>query len=113
MHELSLCQSLCRSLENEIQARQITRVLSVKLAIGSLSCIEPQALEFCFGAMDKPAALNACTLHIRRQPGNARCRHCASCYPLHSWLDPCPACGALERDLEGGDEVLIEQMEAY
>ncbi|MCP8690344.1 hydrogenase maturation nickel metallochaperone HypA/HybF [Marinobacterium sedimentorum] len=113
MHELSLCQSLCQSLEQEIRTRRLTRVLSVQLAVGSLSCVEPQALEFCFGAMDKAAPLNGCKLYIRRQPGDARCRQCASCYPLEHWLDPCPACGALERDLAGGDDVLIEQMEAY
>jgi hydrogenase nickel incorporation protein HypA/HybF len=113
MHELSLCQSLCQSLEQEIRTRQLTRVLSVQLTVGSLSCVEPQALEFCFGAMDKAAALDGCRLHIRRQPGNAYCRQCASCYPLEHWLDPCPLCGALERDLQGGDDVLIEQMEAY
>ncbi|UTW11623.1 hydrogenase maturation nickel metallochaperone HypA [Marinobacterium rhizophilum] len=113
MHELSLCRSLCTSLEHEVQTRQLKQVLSVQLAVGSLSCLEPQALEFCFSAMAKPSALEGCKLTIRRQPGNATCRQCASCYPLENWLDPCPACGALERDLQGGDEVLIEQMEAY
>jgi len=113
MHELSLCRSLCDSLEQEVLTRQLKQVLSVQLAVGSLSCIEPQALEFCFTAMEKPRALTGCTLKIRRQPGSATCRQCASCYSLENWLDPCPVCGALERDLQGGDDVLIEQMEAY
>jgi len=113
MHELSLCQSLCHLLEKEVQARGLRRVLQVELTVGSLSCIEPQALEFCFGAIEKPQALTGCRLVILRRPGHARCRDCGDCYPLENWLAPCPHCGSLSRDVQGGDETWIEQMEAY
>ncbi|MFC6671451.1 hydrogenase maturation nickel metallochaperone HypA [Marinobacterium aestuariivivens] len=112
MHELSLCRSLCRSLEEEVRQRGLNRVLRVELAVGSLSCVEPGALQFAFEAIGKPACLEGCTLGIHRVPGRARCRACGNCYALHDWLGDCPECGGQNRDIEGGDEVLIEQMEA-
>ncbi len=111
MHELSLCQTLCQQLEQELIARRLERVLRVELVIGSLSCLDPHALAFCFAAIDKPPPLQGCELLIRRQPAQAQCRCCQADYALHRWLDACPRCGSLNRSVEGGDEVLIEQME--
>lgn len=111
MHELSLCQALCRQLEQEVAARRLSRVLRVELVIGSLGCLDPRSLAFCFAAIDKPPALQGCQLVFRRQPGAARCRDCQVEYELHRWLQACPRCGSLNRSVEGGDGVLIEQME--
>ena len=111
MHELSLCQTLCQQLQKEVTDRRLDKVLRVELTIGSLSCLDPRALAFCFSAIDKPPALQGCELSIRRQPGAAHCRDCQADYALHRWLDACPRCGSLNRSVEGGDGVLIEQME--
>lgn len=112
MHELSLCQSLCKSLEEEVRSRGLTRVLRVELAVGCLSCVEPEALQFAFDAITRPDCLRDCRLEIRRVPGRARCRDCGNCYALHHWLGACPDCGGPGIDIEGGNDVLIEQMEA-
>jgi len=112
MHELSLCRSLIATLEQEAGARGLDRILRVELGIGCLSCVEPAALRFGFEAITKPRCLERCELAIRRVPGRACCRACGRRYEVRGWLDVCPACGNPDRDLDGGDEIMIEQMEA-
>ncbi|GGO86919.1 putative hydrogenase nickel incorporation protein HybF [Marinobacterium nitratireducens] len=112
MHELSLCRSLIATLEREADARGLTHILGVELGIGCLCCVEPEALRFAFETVAKPACLEACALTIRRQPARARCLACGRHYEVYRWLDACPACAGEARDLAGGDELIIEQMEA-
>ncbi|NVK43361.1 MAG: hydrogenase maturation nickel metallochaperone HypA [Oceanospirillaceae bacterium] len=112
MHELSLCRSLVTTLEQEAVTRGLTRIVRIDLGIGCLSCVEPEALRFAFDAVAKPQSLARCELAIRRVPGQARCHGCGRHYEVHRWLDVCPGCGGDSRDLEGGDEIMIEQMEA-
>lgn len=112
MHELSLARSLCRQLEQALHERGLNRALRVQLSVGSLSCVDSDALQFAFAAISGQTPLEGCELSIRRIPARASCRDCGSCYPLDNWLAPCPNCGSLLRDIDGGDEVLIDEMEA-
>lgn len=113
MHELSLCRNLIATLEQEAGARGLVRILRIELGIGCLSCVEPAALRFCFEAVTRPRCLEHCELTIRRVPGRARCLACGGHYEVRRWLDDCPHCGGERRDLEGGDDIMIEQMEAF
>ena len=48
MHELSLCQNMLEIVENQCRQHNINQVTDLWLEIGALSCVEPEALSFCF-----------------------------------------------------------------
>lgn len=48
MHEMSLCLSMIDLVSERARAEGATRVLRIKLTIGALGNVEPQALAFCF-----------------------------------------------------------------
>jgi len=64
MHEMALCESLLGVLRREAQAQHFTRVKVVRLQLGAMSCVSPEALNFCFQAASRG------TLARRRHAGD-------------------------------------------
>ncbi len=65
MHEMSLCQGVVRILEEQAAAHAYKRVKTVRLEVGPLATVEPEALRFCFDAATRGTLAE-----------NANARHC-------------------------------------
>jgi len=87
-----------------------TEIHCIRLRVGLLSGVVPEALEFAFEVLkaDFPAA-NA-TLEIERTPGLFSCGACG----VEAWLDSmqfeCAGCGGLLMLREGGADLELVQM---
>ncbi len=53
MHEMSLCEGILQILEAESQKQNFSKVNLVRLEIGTLSHVEPEAMKFCFDAVTR------------------------------------------------------------
>jgi len=108
VHELSLVQSIvetCRECAGTARVRRVT------LEVGTLCCVMPEALRFCFVAVTEGTALAGAALEILPQPGRSRCRDCGRTVALQSLLDLC-ACGSGNlAPPAGGDQLRIHSME--
>jgi len=69
MHELSIAQSILKTVLAESAARQPARATKVGLRIGVMAGIDPQSLTFCFEALVKGTSLEPLELAI--EPGRA------------------------------------------
>ena len=108
MHELSVCQSIVEACSERAAG---ARVLRVTLEIGTLSCVLPDALRFCYDIAVKDTPLEGSELEIIHIPARSRCRDCGSDVEMDNILARC-ACGSI--DLErprGGDGLIIKSME--
>lgn len=108
MHELSVTQSIVEAC-NERAAG--ARVLRVTLEVGTLSCVMPDALRFCYDVVTEGTSLQGSTLEILRVPGFSHCRDCGAEVRMDDMLCTC-RCGSvnLERP-RGGDQLRIKSME--
>ncbi|MBA3848228.1 MAG: hydrogenase maturation nickel metallochaperone HypA [Planctomycetes bacterium] len=108
MHELSIVQSVVAACSERAGD---TRVLRVTLEVGTLSCVMPDALRFCYDVAVEDTVLQGSELEIIHVPGHSRCRDCSVDVEMHDMLSTCP-CGSanLERP-RGGDQLLIKSME--
>lgn len=111
MHELSLAESVIRIVEDAALAQRFARVRVVWLEIGSLACVEPAALRFCFEAVARDTVAEAARLEIIEVPGSGRCRACGATHPVASLLDPCPACGAHALQVTGGNGMRVKELD--
>ena len=68
---MALCESVLRIIEAESEKQDFRRVKAVWLEIGALSCAEPDALRFCFGAVTRGSLAEDARLEIVRTPGQA------------------------------------------
>ena len=111
MHEMSLCQSVVRILQSEARQRNFRRVKTVRLQIGALSCVMPEAMDFCFKAVTAGTLADSARLELVRLPGAAWCMSCGETVEIRERYDACPQCGGYELQVTGGDELRVTELE--
>ncbi len=111
MHEMSLCESVVRILQKEARQRSFRRVKVVRLQVGALSCVMPEALDFCFRVVSRGTLAEDALLDLVRLPGVAWCMNCGETVEITERYDVCPQCGGYELQVTGGDELRIIELE--
>ena len=73
MHELALTQSVVDMILERTVDRQVS---TVRLRVGLLSGVVPDAMRFCYDLVTAGTGLQGSTLEIEQPPGRAHCRTC-------------------------------------
>ncbi|MGW1273633.1 hydrogenase maturation nickel metallochaperone HypA/HybF [Streptomyces sp. NPDC002491] len=109
MHEMSVALAVVDQVaEAAGRSAGVTAVRSVRLQVGELAGVVPDALAFSFELACAGTVLEGAELITEAVPGRARCTPCA-----HEWavgMPPrltCPACGATHTELLAGRELQI------
>ncbi len=106
MHELSIAHAVVATVVQALPTPG-TRVLQVRLMIGELSGIVPQALEFAYDVAAQGTPLVDAALVIERSPIVIACPTCGR-QELESARDfRCPVCLVPCGDVIGGKELEI------
>lgn len=114
MHELSVVQHVISSLEKIGDEQKLTKIGSVTLEIGEVSCVLPDYLINCWNYMCKKCALTeTAVLKIERIEAVTFCEDCKKTYPTLQYKKRCPHCGSYETYLVRGNEFNIKEIEAY
>jgi hydrogenase nickel incorporation protein HypA/HybF len=111
MHELSIMQSaLSLALE---QARQAgaSRVHEIRLRIGALSGVVPDALEFAFEALSPGTQAEGARLIIEHVPARFWCAPCAREFQSDDMFSDCPDCHTPSGELRAGREMEVASLE--
>ena len=111
MHELALCHSVVNTLTEQARIHRFDRVTAVRLEIGVLSCVSPEAIEFCFAAVARGTVADGAGLELIRLPGQAWCLDCDVTVAICEPHDACPRCGGYRLRLTQGDEMRIKDLE--
>jgi len=102
MHELSLAGGILCLVEAAAAREHFLRVAKLRLEVGALAGIEPQALRFALAAMISGTCLEGGEITIDEVPGLARCLHCCANVEIASHIEPCSICGSYELQTTGG-----------
>ncbi len=108
MHELSITRSVVAIVSERAVGQRVTRV---RLEIGRLSAIVPDAIRFCFDICAQGTPAQGATLEIIEIPGVGRCDACGSEASLVVPAGRCVACGAGRLKVLSGEELNIKEME--
>lgn len=111
MHELSLVAAVVDEGTRVLAREGASRVLSVRLLLGLLSCADRDALEMCFPLAVRDTALAGAKLEVVLEPLTLRCQACGE--EGRSW-EPILACGSCQSgavEILGGRDLVIESME--
>jgi hydrogenase nickel incorporation protein HypA/HybF len=108
VHELAIAEGVVRSVTERMPGARIVRVV---LRIGTLACVEPAAMTFCFDAAAQGTPLEGAALEIVEVPARARCRSCgAGDVAVEPRIPLCP-CGSADLELLEGDRLLVSAVE--
>lgn len=112
MHELSIAQAVVRTVEAEAAAHGALRVLSVRLRVGALTDLDPEALRFGWEVISAETGLLArANLLIDRVPVTVRCGACGREGPSPSPGVLCGACGSHQTRVLTGEELDVTEVE--
>jgi len=107
MHELSITRNIVAIVAEHARGQKVTRVV---VAIGELSGIAADAVQFCFELCAKDSAVEGAEFVIEHIAGRGRCDACALEMPLDQPFGACETCGARLR-IVAGEELLVRSLE--
>jgi len=107
LHELAIMESVVEAVSERVGD---TKVIRVRLEIGKLSGVVPDALRFCFDVSTEGTPLAGATLEIIENPGRAKCRQCLAEVELEDQIPLC-ACGSANLEFVSGEELKIQEVE--
>jgi hydrogenase nickel incorporation protein HypA/HybF len=106
MHELSVAHAVVSTVIEALPT-PAPRVTQVRLRIGELSGIVPQALEFAYDVAAEGTPLADAALVIERSPIVIRCTTCGEVELPSARSFRCPSCGEPSGDVVSGKELEI------
>ncbi|NRP74928.1 Hydrogenase/urease nickel incorporation protein HypA [Ensifer psoraleae] len=111
MHEMSLMESVIDIVCETARKNGATRVKAVRLDVGVLSHVDPDALLFCYEAVRHGTMADGAPLEINRVAGEGWCLDCGKTVALEQRFGACPHCGQHRVQMTAGDELKIRDME--
>ena len=112
MHEITLCQYALEIMEQHARRYSARRITAVWLEIGAFSCVEPEALRFCFDVACRETLAEGCQLHLETPTAESWCHDCRQAIAL---LSPralfCPRCGGHNLRINADDGMKIKRIE--
>jgi hydrogenase nickel incorporation protein HypA/HybF len=103
MHELSITQSV---VETVTERTGNAEVVSVRLRVGRLSGVVPDAMRFCFELVTAGTPLEGARLEIDRPEGRGCCRTCVAEFALPDPVLLCH-CGSADVEVLAGRELAV------
>ena len=111
MHELSIAQSIVDTVLRALEPQPDAKVCAVRVKIGQLTDIVPDALSFGFSVITPDTRLADASLVIESVPIHARCRACSQTFAVENFRFVCPHCQSRTVDMTQGDELLVASVE--
>ena len=111
MHEMSIAQSLIEIIEEEMLKYDARILRSVRLNIGQMSAIVPDALSFCFKVITSGTELEGARLIMDIIPLKGYCYTCESEFEIKDYTFICPSCGTTKIETIAGQNLSIVEIE--
>ncbi len=111
MHEVALAQGIVDIVREQAQLQACKAVKVVRVRVGALANVEPEALLFGFESAARGTVAEGASLAIERTLGKAQCMGCERGADVESRLAVCPHCGSGQLLITGGDELRVTELE--
>jgi hydrogenase nickel incorporation protein HypA/HybF len=111
MHELSLAESLIDLVEEESRKLAGAKVRTVRLEIGALAVVEPDAMRFCFDVVARGTTAEGASLDIVTVAGRGHCLDCGHDIDVFERPALCPDCGAAHVEVTSGTSMRLKELE--
>ena len=98
MHESQRARRLVATLEAAVKERGALRVQAVKVRLGGVHWVDPNAFRELFTLFAQGTVSEGATLEVEEAPPKAVCRQCHTSFVPHDHHPRCPHCGS--HDLE-------------
>jgi len=106
MHELYLAESILNIVQEYAAQQHFSKVNSILLSFGRLSCVESKSLQFAFEVQAENTLAENASLDFQILPAVLHCFSCEKDLEVETYSGICPTCSGEEVILTGGTEEL-------
>ena len=110
MHEMALAEGILQVVEDAVLDQGIRRVTEIRLEIGALAGVEPEALRFCLDVVLRDSLAEGAQVDLDLIPGTGWCLACGERVTISELFDPCPLCGGYQVQATGGTEMRVKEI---
>jgi hydrogenase nickel incorporation protein HypA/HybF len=110
MHEMSVAMNIVDIALDTARQNQAKKINQVVLDLGTLSGIMRESLEFCFSSVCAGTIAEGCGFLINTIPAQAICSGCQTEFEADQPVMPCPSCGEMVFEMNGGREMRIRSI---
>ena len=107
MHELGLCESFLEAVERRAAGRPVS---GIRVRVGALHRVVDAAFAQAFALVSEGTVADGATVEVVTVPARLTCADCGGTTDAATPLPVCPACGAPDPALAGGDELILESI---
>jgi len=111
MHEVSIMTEALRMAMDAAKSAGSTRVLKLRLRIGSLSGVVPESLQFAFDVVCHGTMAEGASLEIEAVQAACWCETCQAEFDCVDFFNECPRCHNVSGELRRGRELEIADVE--
>jgi hydrogenase nickel incorporation protein HypA/HybF len=111
MHELAIAEGLLKIVEDEGNKHALLRVRKIRLRIGKLSTVVPEALSFSFEMVSRGSLAEGADLVVDVVPVIGHCQACNVDFQTDDYFLLCPHCSGAVVALVSGKELEIVDIE--
>ena len=111
MHELSIAQALVERADALCREQKAGCVTALSLCVGTLSGVDPEALQAAFPLAAEDSRSAGAELKIEVIEASVRCRACGAQSVPEAPFIYCAACGSRDVEITHGRELYIQSME--
>jgi hydrogenase nickel incorporation protein HypA/HybF len=111
VHEMSIAESVLEIIEDKARTDGYAKVKTVWLEIGQLAGVETESLRFCFDVVTRDSVAKDARLEIIETAGQGWCMECGRNVAVTARYEPCPNCGGVQIEVNGGDEMRVKELE--
>jgi len=98
-------------LEKVVAENGAKRIAGITLSVGTLSGVDPDALEMAFPFAAESTVAQDARLTFETVPAGAFCKDCSLAYQPEFPFFACEKCGSGNVEITGGRELLIKSVE--
>ena len=111
MHEVAIMTEAVRMAAESAQAAGAKRITALKLRVGQLSGVVPEAMQFAWDVVRRGTMLEDAELEIESVSAVCWCAACQAEFESKEFWGQCPRCRELSGELRHGRELEIAAVE--
>jgi len=111
MHELSIMTEAVRMAVEAARAAGASKILKMRLRVGSLSGVVPDSLRFAFDVVCNGTMADGASLEIDIIAAASWCETCEAEFMSPDFFNECPRCHNVSGELRRGRELEIVDVE--
>jgi len=111
MHEVAIAEEIRDIVLKKLDKHKAKKVCGIKLVIGELTTIVPDALLFALEVVSEKTPMKGAKIHIKTIKTKAKCAKCKKEFEVADFNYTCPKCRNQDVKVTAGREMIIQTIE--